>query len=115
MKITLSIAIYILLTAVTGMGTTIVACHFKDGVVSICHVGDSRAYLIRNGSIKRVTIDQVKYGRHVGFLFLRLVAPGLGLSRPIHERFDHRIRRGPGPADNEITRSPKFLVLLAVL
>ncbi|MCX6831566.1 MAG: Stp1/IreP family PP2C-type Ser/Thr phosphatase [candidate division Zixibacteria bacterium] len=41
----------------TGMGTTIVACHFRDGVASICHVGDSRAYLIRNGSIKRVTID----------------------------------------------------------
>lgn len=41
----------------TGMGTTVVACHFKDGVASICHVGDSRAYLIRNGSIKRVTID----------------------------------------------------------
>jgi PPM family protein phosphatase len=41
----------------TGMGTTVVACHFKDGVASICHVGDSRAYLIRNGNIKRVTID----------------------------------------------------------
>lgn len=41
----------------TGMGTTVVACHYKDGIVSICHVGDSRAYLIRNGSIKRVTID----------------------------------------------------------
>jgi protein phosphatase len=41
----------------TGMGTTVVACHFKDGIASICHVGDSRAYLIRNGSIKRVTID----------------------------------------------------------
>jgi PPM family protein phosphatase len=41
----------------TGMGTTVVACHFKDGVVSICHVGDSRAYLIRGGNIRRVTID----------------------------------------------------------
>jgi serine/threonine protein phosphatase PrpC len=41
----------------TGMGTTIVACHFKDGIASLCHVGDSRAYLIRNGNIKRVTID----------------------------------------------------------
>lgn len=41
----------------TGMGTTVVACHFKNGLVSICHVGDSRAYLIRSGNIKRVTID----------------------------------------------------------
>jgi serine/threonine protein phosphatase PrpC len=43
--------------ALAGMGTTVVACQFHDGVVSICHVGDSRAYLIREGSIKRMTID----------------------------------------------------------
>ncbi len=43
--------------ALAGMGTTIVACQFHDGVVSICHVGDSRAYLIREGSIKRMTVD----------------------------------------------------------
>ncbi len=41
----------------SGMGTTVVACHFQNGVVSICHVGDSRAYLIRQGNIRRVTID----------------------------------------------------------
>ncbi len=41
----------------TGMGTTVVACHFDDGIVSICHVGDSRAYLIREQSIRRVTVD----------------------------------------------------------
>jgi protein phosphatase len=41
----------------SGMGTTVVACHFDDGVVTICHVGDSRAYLVRDKSIKRVTVD----------------------------------------------------------
>ena len=41
----------------TGMGTTVVACHFDNGVVSICHVGDSRAYLIREQNIRRVTVD----------------------------------------------------------
>lgn len=41
----------------TGMGTTVVACHFANGVVSICHVGDSRAYLIRDRNIRRVTVD----------------------------------------------------------
>ncbi len=41
----------------TGMGTTVVACHFDEGVVSICHVGDSRAYLIREQNIRRVTVD----------------------------------------------------------
>ncbi|MCK4857238.1 MAG: Stp1/IreP family PP2C-type Ser/Thr phosphatase [candidate division Zixibacteria bacterium] len=40
-----------------GMGTTVVACQFKDGVVSICHAGDSRGYLMREGSLKQITID----------------------------------------------------------
>jgi protein phosphatase len=41
----------------TGMGTTVVACHFADGIMSVCHVGDSRAYLIRDGNVRRITID----------------------------------------------------------
>lgn len=41
----------------TGMGTTVVACQFTGGVISVCHVGDSRAYLVRNGNIRRITID----------------------------------------------------------
>lgn len=41
----------------TGMGTTVVACHFDQGIVTICHVGDSRAYLVRDQNIRRVTID----------------------------------------------------------
>lgn len=41
----------------TGMGTTVVACQFDNGIVTICHVGDSRAYLIREQNIRRVTID----------------------------------------------------------
>ena len=40
-----------------GMGTTIVACMFYDNKVSICHVGDSRAYRLRNGSLEQVTMD----------------------------------------------------------
>jgi protein phosphatase len=41
-----------------GMGTTLVGCHFhENGVVSICHVGDSRGYLIREGVIRRITVD----------------------------------------------------------
>ncbi|MCC6962067.1 MAG: Stp1/IreP family PP2C-type Ser/Thr phosphatase [candidate division Zixibacteria bacterium] len=41
----------------TGMGTTVVACHFAEGIVTVCHVGDSRAYLVRDGIARRVTID----------------------------------------------------------
>jgi len=40
-----------------GMGTTIVALCFEDGLVSICHVGDSRAYRFRGGKLERLTVD----------------------------------------------------------
>ncbi len=40
-----------------GMGTTVVAALFLDEVCSIAHVGDSRAYLVREGEIKLLTSD----------------------------------------------------------
>lgn len=40
-----------------GMGTTFVGALFEQGGCAICHVGDSRAYLIRNGVIHRLTTD----------------------------------------------------------
>lgn len=40
-----------------GMGTTLVAARFLPGHAVICHVGDSRAYLFRNGKLKPITID----------------------------------------------------------
>lgn len=43
--------------AYNGMGTTFTALSVYDGDVHIAHVGDSRAYMIRNGSIMRLTID----------------------------------------------------------
>ena len=40
-----------------GMGTTVVACMADGGKMSVAHVGDSRAYMIRNGKISRITSD----------------------------------------------------------
>jgi PPM family protein phosphatase len=40
-----------------GMGTTVVACFAEDNVVSVAHVGDSRAYMIRDGQLSRLTND----------------------------------------------------------
>jgi protein phosphatase len=40
-----------------GMGTTIVACMYHDNKVSIAHVGDSRAYRLRDGKLEQVTLD----------------------------------------------------------
>jgi protein phosphatase len=41
-----------------GMGTTVVACLADDNnTVSVAHVGDSRAYLIRDNQLSRITND----------------------------------------------------------
>lgn len=41
-----------------GMGTTVVAALADDdNLMSFAHVGDSRAYLIRNGQLSRITND----------------------------------------------------------
>ena len=40
-----------------GMGTTLTAAYLGDGHVAIAHVGDSRAYLLRDGSLTRLTQD----------------------------------------------------------
>jgi serine/threonine protein phosphatase PrpC len=50
------------------MATTLLASHFRRDRATIAHVGDSRAYLVRGGKIKRLTTDhsytalQVKLG-----------------------------------------------------
>ena len=41
----------------SGMGTTFTALAQDGNNMHIAHVGDSRAYLIRNGAIMRLTID----------------------------------------------------------
>lgn len=45
----------------SGMGTTVVAVRFSgtraEPVAEVAHVGDSRAYLLRNGELKPVTED----------------------------------------------------------
>jgi protein phosphatase len=40
-----------------GMGTTLVVCLFFDNRVLVAHIGDSRLYLLRDGSLKQVTRD----------------------------------------------------------
>lgn len=42
---------------VRGMGTTLTAVYLDDQVGLIGHVGDSRAYLVRDGEIRQLTAD----------------------------------------------------------
>lgn len=41
-----------------GMGTTLTAAVIQENQLKISHVGDSRAYLVRNKQISRITKDQ---------------------------------------------------------
>lgn len=41
----------------TGSGSTLTLCHVVEGQLLIGHVGDSAAYLLREGSLEKLTID----------------------------------------------------------
>ncbi|MCR4441183.1 MAG: Stp1/IreP family PP2C-type Ser/Thr phosphatase [Peptococcaceae bacterium] len=40
-----------------GMGTTVTAALFRDGLIHLAHIGDSRAYLFRDSSLSLLTCD----------------------------------------------------------
>lgn len=40
-----------------GMGTTMIICYEKDGIIHWAHVGDSRFYLYRDGKLHQITQD----------------------------------------------------------
>lgn len=41
----------------SSMASTIVACHFDKEAIYIAHVGDSRAYLVRDNTLSQLTSD----------------------------------------------------------
>ncbi len=43
--------------AVEGMGTTLTALLWSDGQAAVCHIGDSRGYLLRQGELYQITHD----------------------------------------------------------
>lgn len=71
----------------SGMGTTLVAAVIKNSVASIAHVGDSRAYLIHDGSLRLLTKDH------------SLVQEMLDNGQITEEEFEHH------PVKNIITRA----------
>jgi protein phosphatase len=48
-----------------GMGTTVTAAYVGEQEVTIAHVGDSRAYVLRNGDLTRLTQDHSLVGELV--------------------------------------------------
>lgn len=53
-----------------GMGTTVVALSLDGGLASVAHVGDSRAYLLREGSMRLLTQDHTWVNEQVSAGFL---------------------------------------------
>src|SRR5919198_828348 len=49
----------------SGMGTTVTAAFMDEGEVHLAHVGDSRAYLLRDGEFKLLTEDHTLVHRMV--------------------------------------------------
>src|SRR5215469_1849307 len=43
--------------ATEGMGTTLTALLWSGEEVALCHIGDSRAYLLRHGTLQQITHD----------------------------------------------------------
>ena len=89
----------------SGMGTTVTVALVEDDPVTIGHVGDSRAYRIRDGQIEQLTDDHSLVGE------LRALRQALGrggahapAALGDHARARHRARRrdrhvhGRGPA-----------------
>jgi len=77
-----------------GMGTTIVAALVDGNRVSIAHVGDSRAYLVRSGAISQLTDDHSVVAEYVrkglmskeeaeGSRIKNLVTRALGSDEPL--------------------------------
>jgi PPM family protein phosphatase len=49
----------------SGMGTTVTAAIMGDGTITFAHVGDSRAYLLRDGALQRLSDDHSLVGELV--------------------------------------------------
>ena len=77
----------------SGMGTTLVAARFYDAKFTIAHVGDSRIYLLREGSLLQLTEDHS--------LVMEQVRRGvLTLDEAKKSSAQHIITRALGTEDN---------------
>lgn len=69
-----------------GMGTTVVLAWFQQDCVSIAHVGDSRAYVIRDGGIVQLTRDHSWLQEQIEAGNLRPVQAALAMNRNVITR-----------------------------
>ncbi len=84
-----------------GMGTTWTSAHILGKRVMIVHIGDSRAYLFRNGELRQITYDET-------------VAQNLidsGIAPNLAKRFGHILLNSFGGKSAEVTARIYYLEL----
>jgi protein phosphatase len=94
-----------------GMGTTVVALLAEGDRVALAHVGDSRAYLVRRGAIRRLTDDHTLVGELVRRGELSERAAGGHPQRHVLIRA-HGVRRTVEPDLLELTPEPGDVFVL---
>jgi protein phosphatase len=71
-----------------GMGSTVVVGVVRDNELRFCHVGDSRAYLLREGSIRQLTRDDTLVQALVS---AEVLTPGEAAQHPMRHVLMHSI------------------------
>lgn len=88
-----------------GMGTTVVVLVLDGGVAHLAHVGDSRAYLLRDGKLTRLTRDhtvvqqEIDAGRLTPELarvlpHRNILTQSVGFHGPVEPETAHRAAKG---------------------
>ncbi|HTD50200.1 MAG TPA: protein phosphatase 2C domain-containing protein [Acidimicrobiia bacterium] len=75
-----------------GMGTTLLACALAGHDAHIAHVGDSRAYLVRDGECRQLTNDHSRVGE---MMRMRLITPEQAATHPARSQLTQSIGADP--------------------
>jgi serine/threonine protein phosphatase PrpC len=83
------------------MGSTLAAILIPDGEAIVCHVGDSRVYLLRAGELKQLTLDHS--------LYAEMLALGVDAGDDKRAIFANELTRAlgmEGSAEPDVAREP---------
>jgi serine/threonine protein phosphatase PrpC len=75
-----------------GMGTTLLVCALAGHDAHIAHVGDSRAYLVRDGECRQLTNDHSRVGE---MMRMKLITPEQAATHPARSQLTQSIGADP--------------------